>query len=403
MKIALLIPWFLPNRGGAEIGAWEMGRRLVKRGHEVLIITPRYRLEWPEAEEMEGLRIERYISLAPSGLRRLSEVAHSLQAVPGVFHRLNRFQPDLVHLHYLFFTGYPGMLWSVKNHRPTMVTLVGNDIYDPYYIPCSFLSPLNRWLLGHADRIVAASTFVRRVLESKYRVPASKLSVIPYGVDVHRFRPVSQAEIQRLRLQLNLPTSRTIILTVQRLHERKGVAYYLDTIAKALSARPDLYFVIVGGGPQKKLLEKKAQALGIASHVCFTGRVSDEDLPLYYQTCDLFAFHTLHEGFGIVLLEAMASGKPVITTRAGGTLDIMTDDTGTMVEPRDSGAFADLMLGTLARPEHMLALGHANRARVEAYFNWETITTAYGKQYDALRENVKSDSSVLSSRALSRS
>jgi glycosyltransferase involved in cell wall biosynthesis len=116
--------------------------------------------------------------------------------------------------------------------------------------------------------------------------------------------------------------------------------------------------------------------------VQFAGRVPDEDLPRYYQACDLFAFHTLHEGFGIVLLEAMATARSVVTTRAGGTLDIVQEgENGLMAEPRDVPGFARAVITLLKDPTRCALMGNVNRRRVEHHFNWDRITEQYNSLY----------------------
>jgi glycosyltransferase involved in cell wall biosynthesis len=383
MKIAFAIPWFLPNKGGAELGAWELARRLVARGHQVRVVTPRFRLDWPASETIDGIEVRRYVSLAPSRFTRLSEIMHCGQAVPGVLHHLNDFQPDLVHLHYLFFTGYAAMAWSRWNRRPAIITLVGNDVYDPYYVPCSFMAPVNRWMVRRADKVAAASSFIRDVIAEKFGRPRDQVDLVPYGVDLTRFHPVDIGTIAALRRQLSLPEHRPIVLTVQRLHERKGVNYYLEAARRMLAVRPNLFFVVVGSGPERDTLETLSKRLGLSENIRFTGKVLDGELPLYYQAADLFAFHTLHEGFGIVLLEAMACGKPVVTTRAGGTLDIVVEgDGGHLVQPRDAEALAERVLRVLADPNEARRMGERNRLRVEENFNWDRLTDRYMTLYE---------------------
>jgi len=386
MRIAILIPWFLPNRGGAEIGAWELARRLVQKGHLVRVITPRYRLDWKAEETIDGIEVRRYRSLAPSRWRRFSEIAHCLQAFPGVFHALNDFQPDLLHLHYMLWTGYAGMAWARRAGKPVVLSLVGNDVYDPYYTPCGYLRFLNRWMIRQSQETVAASSFVRDKINELFE-PSKPIPIIPYGVSLERFHPAGQAAKEAARRRLGLPLDRSIVLTVQRLHERKGVHYYLDAAAKALHELPNTLFVIVGGGPERVRLEQHAQKLGIASQVRFTGRVEDEDLPHYYEACDLFAFHTLHEGFGIVLLEAMATGRAVVTTRAGGTLDIVLDGVnGLMLAPRDATGLAGAMVTLLKDPQRRQAMEAANPLRVEQFFNWDRIAEQYELAYKTPEE-----------------
>lgn len=385
MKIALLVPWFLPNRGGAEIGAWELTRRLVKKGHQVSVVTPRYRFDWPSREEVDGVKIFRYISKFPPMFRRLGEVAHCLQAFPGVFHLLNKIQPDVVHLQYLFFTGYAGMCWAKCKKKPVVLTLVGNDVYDPYYIPCEFLHGLNKWVIHNVDEVACASRFVRDVVKGKFKYTKREISVLPYGVDLETFKPIARTDVAALRRKLGLPSDKSLILTVQRLHERKGVHIYLQAAEQVLKKNPNAFFVVVGDGPERARLESLACSLNIADHVLFTGRQKDELLPAYYQVCDLFAFHTFHEGFGIVLLEAMASGLPILTTRAGGTVDIVEPGKhGSIVEPNNPGELAKSILEFLDDPTTGYRVAQGNRQWAEREYSWNI----HADRYEALYQKV---------------
>jgi glycosyltransferase involved in cell wall biosynthesis len=202
-----------------------------------------------------------------------------------------------------------------------------------------------------------------------------------------RFSPVSQGQSQNLRRRLGLPTDKTIVLTVQRLHERKGVHVYLEAAALALKRHPELVFVVVGGGPESEKLKALASRLGISSGVLFTGKVSDEDLPGYYQSADLFAFHSFHEGFGIVLLEAMACGRPIITTEAGGTKDIAVPGPGgRMVKPGDAGAFAQAIFDILKDRQAWAHMGEFNRRRTEEVYDWDKIAKQYLTLYERILE-----------------
>jgi glycosyltransferase involved in cell wall biosynthesis len=385
LRIALLIPWFLPNRGGAEIGAWELVRQLARR-HDVHVISPRYKSDWPAEETIEGVHVHRYFSRFPSALRRMGEVAHCLQAVPGVSRLLDKIRPDVIHLQYLFFTGYAGMRWAKANDVPVVLTLIGNDVYDPYYIPCEFLSPLNRWMVQQADVLTVTSRFVGDVVAQKFGPLRQVPQLIPYGVDFSSFRTAAAAEKRALRASLALPAEGPVIVTVQRLHERKGVDVFLRAAAEVLKTAKDATFVVVGDGPERERLVTLARQLRIKERVRFAGRVTHEDgLARYYQAADLFAFHTYHEGFGIVLLESMASGLPVVTTRAGGTLDVVpSTEYGLVVEPGRADEFAAAILQLLAKPGDLEAMGARNRTRVEREFSWELHAERYEAIYGQL-------------------
>jgi glycosyltransferase involved in cell wall biosynthesis len=383
MRIALTIPWFLPNRGGAEYGALELSRHLVRRGHEVHVLTPRFRLAWPSYETRDGVRVHRFPSFGLPGLRRASELAHTLWSnafVPGL---LARIKPDLIHMHYILFTGHAASRAAVRLGVRSVLTLVGSDVYDPYYVPGEFFGRWNRAVIKGADRIVAASRFVRDMVCRKFGVRPEDVSLIPYGVDASRFS--LGGDDLRMRGRLGISRATPVILSVQRLHERKETQYLLRAAQIVLSHRPEALFLVAGKGPEAGPLKDLAGRLGIDNGLRFLGAVPDEDLADLYRAADVFALHTGYEGFGIVVLEAMASGKPVVTTKAGGTEDIVRDgETGLLAPPRDPEALARAILALLSDPGRASSMGIEARKDVERRFSWETVCEAYLKIYSEL-------------------
>ncbi|TMQ21289.1 MAG: glycosyltransferase, partial [Candidatus Rokuibacteriota bacterium] len=175
-----------------------------------------------------------------------------------------------------------------------------------------------------------------------------------------------------MRQRYGLTAADRIVLTVQRLYPRKGVATFLEAAALVVREAPDARFVIVGDGPERSALERRAAELGLGARVLFTGAVANADLPELYAAADVFAFHTLHEGLGIVLLESLASGCPVVTTAAGGTLDIVRDgDTGLVVPPADAAAFARAVVRLLRDAPLAGALRARARRTAETEFDWD--------------------------------
>lgn len=388
MKIAVVIPWFFPNRGGAENGAYELSRHLVSRGHEVHVITPRYRTKWPKYEVLDGIYVHRFFTRGIPFSRKFSELAHSIWPFFSIPRLIRSINPDIVHLHYFLFTGHAAYRAAKRMSISTLLTLVGNDVYDPFHVPGDFLHGFNSRVVNGVDHVVAACEFIGDVVSKKFSLGRDKLSVVPYGVDTNRFKPAPMNST--LRKSFGIPNEGIVVLTVQRLHERKEVDYFLQAAKEVISVRSDCYFLIVGKGPEMEHLKKIVIELGISGNVRFLGFVVDEQLPSIYQLADLFAFHTSHEGFGIVLLEAMASAKAVVTARAGGTIDIVEEGkTGTFVPPRDSKALAKAILGLLVKPVQMKRMGEFGRERVLMKYSWVKITDAYEKIYNTLLNKTK--------------
>jgi phosphatidyl-myo-inositol dimannoside synthase len=375
MRIALLTPSFLPVLGGAELGALELARRLTARGHAAAVATPRLRPAWPARETLDGVDVHRFPVPALGGRERTANIAvASALALRTLWSRL---APDVVNLHYLLPTGLAGQWWAGRLGIPTVTTLIGMDVYDPHYRPAAPWRALMRRAVRRTQAVVCISSFVRSVVERDYPpAPGVPCRVIPHGVDVKTFHP--QLRDDEVRREYGVGPNDPLVLTVQRLYPRKGVATFLDAAARIARERPTARFVVAGDGPDRAALDRRAAALGLSTRLIFTGAVPAARLPALYAAADVFAFHTLHEGLGIVLLEALASGCPVVTTAAGGTLDIVRDgDTGLVVPPGDAKAFARAVVRLLGDEGLARRLRARGRQVSEAEFDWDVVVERY--------------------------
>jgi glycosyltransferase involved in cell wall biosynthesis len=222
------------------------------------------------------------------------------------------------------------------------------------------------------DALTTISTFIKDALVTKFQISAARIEVIPYGVEIERFSPLIKGD--EIRNKFGLGNGEKIILTVQRLHVRKGVQFALEAFSEVEKKYRDVKFLIVGDGPEKKVLLRLAEDLAIKDKVIFAGAVENSDLPQYYAAADIFAFHSIYEGFGIVMLEAAASGKPIVTTESGGSLDIVRNGlNGLLVPAKDSRALADAIMKVLENPELGVSFGRKAREIAEQEFSWDKL------------------------------
>jgi glycosyltransferase involved in cell wall biosynthesis len=170
------------------------------------------------------------------------------------------------------------------------------------------------------------------------------------------------------------------LLFVGRLVERKGVRYLLDAVARARASGVDVVADVVGEGPIRAALEAHARSLGLEAAVRFHGFVSDHDLVRHYMDCHTFVLPAVVdekgdvEGLGVVIIEALAYGRGVIASAAGGITDIVEHErTGLLVPPGDVSALADAIAALAADPERLARLGRAGRAHVEERFSWDAV------------------------------
>ncbi|HSC77772.1 MAG TPA: glycosyltransferase family 4 protein [Candidatus Acidoferrales bacterium] len=226
------------------------------------------------------------------------------------------------------------------------------------------LPALSRRALRRAQAVLAVSDYTRKRLAAENGLSGEGWQVFPNTLDPF-FRRVAAD-----------PTGRPTLLSVSRLkateRESKGVAQALEALPELRRRFPDLQYVMVGDGDDRPWLEKRAQHLGVAGGVLFTGHVAQDELMRRYAACDVFVLPSNQEGFGIVFLEAMAHGKPVVAARAGGTPEVVADgETGLLVEPGNRAALVVALSELLAHPERGRQLGEAGRRRLEANFTFE--------------------------------
>jgi len=231
-------------------------------------------------------------------------------------------------------------------------------------------------LLKSCDSIVVLSQYTRERLGDVYRIPPQNVSIIPGGIDLLRFKPAKNKQI--LRKRLNMPDGKVILFSVRNLVPRMGLENLIKALKKIVPKAPDIYLVLGGEGPLKKDLALLSQDLGLNDCIRFAGYIPEEQLPEYYRMADLFILPTRElEGFGLVTLEAMASGIPVLGTPVGGTREIIGKfDAGFLFENSDPDTMAVSILDNYRRikdqPERWQAIACNCRKFVEANYSWET-------------------------------
>ncbi len=263
--------------------------------------------------------------------------------------------PDLVHTHMVHADAY-GSSAAALLRLPFVSTRHNDDRY--------LLGPfryVDRALMHRVSTIVAISDAVRE-FHIRAGLPAAKLVTIHYGLDETPSRPSELTPEDA-----GIPADAPLILAIGRLIEQKDHATLLKAFARVHEAHPDARLAILGWGRLEEETRERARALGLADAVVLPGRVEPS---AWLARADVFAHTSLWEGFGIVLLEAMLAGLPVVATRASAIPEIVVDGaTGLLVEPGDADALAKALDELLADPARRLALGEAGRARALSDFS----------------------------------
>jgi glycosyltransferase involved in cell wall biosynthesis len=269
---------------------------------------------------------------------------------------------DIINTHFAVPTGPLGDWLSTRLDIPNVLSVHGGDLYDPSKKSSphrhAFLRRAVARLLRRAHSVVAQSRDTARNVQQIYGVER-KVELIPLGID----RPPQNVRAQRS--DFNLPEDAFVLVTAGRVVPRKASTQLIETLA----ALPDVFLVVVGDGPEVGAVKQRAAELGVENRLRMLGYVSDEVKYSAYAISDAFVSTAQHEGFGLVFLEAMSFGLPVVCYNRGGQTDFLSaPDTGDVIQLNDLQAFNNAVRALRDSPERCAAVRRHNLAKVEDYF-----------------------------------
>lgn len=285
----------------------------------------------------------------------------------GLARRFRAARPDIVHTHLLHADLY-GIPAARRAGVPCVVTSRHNDDRFRRWPPLRWL---NRWLWRQVSGGIAISDAIRDFSIRVEGAPAERVRTVRYGLDPHtRIAPPDARHL--LRASLGLPDDALLIGSVSRLIEQKGLVYGLRAFVEVAGEFPAAHYVLAGAGPLRDALEGAARDLGAGGRVHFLGW--RDDAPAIFAALDLLLAPSLWEGFGLVFLEAMALGVPVISTRVSAIPEVIVDgETGWLVPPGNVEALAGALRAALSDPDERRRRGEAGRARLEAQFTVDAM------------------------------
>jgi phosphatidylinositol alpha-1,6-mannosyltransferase len=365
--------------GGAEILLLEVYRRLATQ-HEVCLLTADKKLSPSGLDHLVNFSVVRYrdrfsfMNLRGHRLTGGIMPPFSLSAVRATQEAIADFNPHVINAHYMAHTGLAAVIAQKKHGVPSVLTFSGRDVPGPR----------TPWLWKYYDRWVASSiawvTFISRYCrQAIYGMNSTTGTIIPGGVDLERFSPGYNAV--SLRHSLDIPSDAPVLFAMQRLSLEKRVDVLVRAMPHVLMKHPKAILVLGGTGKARPQLVTLVKKLGLSSSIRLTGYISDEDLPHYYALCDVFVFHSTYETFGLVLAEAMASGKPIVSVQSTAIPEIVRDgQNGVLVPPLDSRAMAEMIVHLLNSPHERERLGGNARTWAEQHFDWDHVA----RQYEAV-------------------
>lgn len=328
-----------------------------------------------------------FLELPRSFLFKLKETGILLSYGKGVEKLVRKHDPDIIHAHFAYPEGFAGVLAKRRTQRPLLVTLHGYDVLVEPTVNygCRLdlaVDRVVRTVLTEADGVIAASSATYDAA-LELGCSSDKLALIPNGVDLRRFALDTDRWNAGRELKLG---ENPVVFTLGGHEPQKGIEYLIRAAPLVLREVPDAVFVVGGDGSLRSHHESLANELGVRGNVVFTGRIPRERVPSFYAACDVFVLPSIIEAFGLVLIEAMASRKPVVGTNVGGTPDTITDGlNGFLVNSRDSAGLAERIVWLLKDSRLREEMGKAGREMVERKFNMQERINRIIKLYDSLK------------------
>ncbi len=382
MKIAIFASAFFPHFGGVEEACRNLALEYNKRGHRAVVITSRYPHDLPARETVQGIEVWRFPFELPSGSP--SGVWNFARQFPvdlwGVVSLVKRLKIDVLHVQCVGPNGFYALWTARATGLPLVVTTQGERTMDAgkLYEKSRVANWTLRQLLARADYVTACSEqtlddakqFSGLALEGKSRAVYNGIALDEFQTEAAPYAHASP-----------------YLLGIGRVVPQKGFDVLLDAYALLIKNRPDAPDLIVAGnGPERERLQAQASALGLAGRVHLIGRADRATAVALFRGCTIFVLPSRHEPQGIVNLEAMVCGKPVVAADVGGVAEVVLDgQTGLLVPGEDVSAFAGALGALLDDPARAQRLGEAGRARAISQFTWARIADQYGDIYQAVR------------------
>lgn len=387
-----MLSWEYPPYvvGGLAAHVQGLARALAARGHKVTVLSQDGGV--PREHEDQGVHVVRVGATpvrSPDFLGYVHQLNHLMLAKSlELVQQGRRF--DIVHAHdWIVAFAASGLKQALR--RPLIATMHAtefgrnNGLHNDEQ---RHISDIEWWLIYEAWRVVVCSFAMQSELAHVFQVPPDKVRVIPNGIDVSGMQVRRDMELRRRYAA----DDEEIVIFVGRLVWEKGVDTLLYALRQLVTVRPKVKLIVAGRGPIKEEMEGLAGRLGIAGHVHFAGHVDAETRDLLYGIADVAAFPSRYEPFGIVALEAMAAGLPVVVGDVGGLKEIVgADEVGLRIAPSSPGALSAALLTLLDDRRRAQAMARRAKEKVQRVFTWSSVAARTEQVYaEVLREYERS-------------
>lgn len=344
MRILMISDVYFPRINGVSTSIQTFKTEFEQQGHEVVLIAPDYPADYAQDSSIIRIRSRGVIFDPEDRMMRMSDILSHTESL-----RAGRF--DLIHVHTPFVAHYAGVKLGKRLNIPVVITY--HTLFEEYlyhyipFLPRGLLRKLarhfSRTQCNQASSIIAPSSIIVNLLQ-RYGVQQS-IEVIPTGIHCERF---TRGDGKRFRDKFGIGLQRKVLLNVSRVAFEKNIGRLLEVVDRVRHEVPEVCLVIAGEGPARKAYARQAEQLGLGDHIVFVGYLDREtELLDCYRSADFFVFSSKTETQGLVLLEAMAAGVPVVSVAAMGTRDILLDCAAAAIVEDDNEQFSATLIDLL--------------------------------------------------------
>jgi glycosyltransferase involved in cell wall biosynthesis len=391
-KVCFISPEYWPLTGGTGAYVYYLSNELLKNGYQIYVVTGSNQTQDIQVNPQLGVSflkipkmpIVKSFLLAANSNRKLNSVRDTANI--DITHPQLPLTPN--------FAVPPNfgktLVCTVHSTWKGEAEAIRGEPYSRLNANEKFLVSFNWFLrffeegmLARARKIIAVSHFTKWELINYYKIPEGKIRVIHNGVDISKFKPATDK--RKVKAELGFNPDDIAIVSVGRLYARKGLFTLIESMPAVVKRFPNAKFIISGKGQSDEMhkLLVHAEKLSVKDNIIFTGYYPDKKLPKLYQAADIFAFSTFYEHHPFAILEALATGLPVVTTTVGGIPEtIESGKNGFLVEPFNPKMFGEKILYLLEHPAFAKEMGAQARKTIVDNYDWRIVVKDAIKVYD---------------------
>ena len=383
----VMLSWEFPPAviGGLGQHVWQLSRQLAKAGHDVSVVTP-HSLGAPETETVEGIKVYRAKEVDVSyDDFHLFVAQTNMNLVERVRNISSHNKVTIIHAHD-WLVGFAARALQNSMKLPIVSTIHAleegrSNLESPMQIQTAKWEEL---LIQHSDVLIVCSMYMKKVVEKRIR-GEKKVYIIPNGADL------SDEESSSVQDFINRRSFSHLVLFLGRMVPEKGITTLIDAAKKIHETYPECLFILAGKGPYLSDYKALVRKEGLEKHMLFIGYVNEREKATLLKRCDMLVVPSNYEPFGIVAIEGMAAGKPVIAARTGGLSSIINDgETGILFEPENVSDLSEKISTLIEDPTLCEKLGEKASYEVKQKYNWEDVR----EQTEAVYETTVTTSSV---------